>query len=96
MSISTAMYNVLDYPVACLPVTRVDAAKDSHLAPPSAAEGYVQERESWQKWNADGELGKCSRLVRKEVYKVYDAQKMQGLPVGLQVVRLSYIHFGKN
>lgn len=81
------MYNVLDYPVACLPVTRVDPAKDSHVRSSAAAEGYEEERKAWEKWNTDGELGKCSRLVRKEVYKVYDAQKMQGLPVGLQVVR---------
>lgn len=86
MSISTAMYNVLDFAIACLPVTRVDSAKDSHLAPPPAAEGYDREREIWNKWNTDCELAKTSRLVKKEVYGVYDATKMQGLPVGLQVV----------
>ena len=82
------MYNVLDFAIACLPVTRVDAAKDSHLAPPSDVEGYDREREIWNKWNTDRELAKCSRLVKKEVYSVYDATKMEGLPVGLQVVSL--------
>ncbi|KAJ9098764.1 hypothetical protein QFC21_004412 [Naganishia friedmannii] len=86
MSISTAMYNVLDYPIACLPVTRVDAAKDSHFHPPTATEGYERESQVWSKWANDGELAKCSRLVKKEVYRVYDANKMQGLPVGLQVI----------
>lgn len=80
------MYNVLDYPIACLPVTRVDATKDSHLSAPAGAEGHEEERRAWDRWNADEELAKCSRLVRREVYKAYDAGKMQGLPVGLQVV----------
>jgi hypothetical protein len=91
MSISTAMYNVLDYPIACLPVTRVDPTKDSHLHGPAAAEGFEKESHIWNQWAKDGELAKCSRLVKKEVYRVYDADKMQGLPVGLQVVRFHTI-----
>lgn len=94
MSISTAMYNVLDFAIACMPVTRVDSAKDSHLSPPPASEGYDREREIWNKWRTDEELAKCSRLVKKEVYNVYDATKMQGLPVGLQVVRLLHACVG--
>ncbi|KAJ9091080.1 hypothetical protein QFC19_009254 [Naganishia cerealis] len=86
LSISTAIYNVLDYPIACLPVTRVDPTKDSHRRPPVVEEGYEKESQSWHKWANDAEQGKCSRLVRKEVYRAYDASKMQGLPVGLQVI----------
>lgn len=83
------MYNVLDYPVACLPVTRVDPAKDSHVRQPVEGDGYDKESRIWNKWANDGELAKCSRLVKKEVYRVYDADNMQGLPVGLQIVRVA-------
>jgi hypothetical protein len=65
------MYNVVDSTVGVLPVTRVDRSRDD--IPPAFLEGSPG---SW--------------ILEKRVYggtdPAYDADKMHGLPVGVQVV----------
>ncbi|KAH7102333.1 amidase [Auriculariales sp. MPI-PUGE-AT-0066] len=74
MSAATFLYNVLDYPVGILPVTRVDPVRDSLAAnplPPKVGHGN-------------------GTMVEHRLYggssPVYNAEKMAGLPVGIQVV----------
>lgn len=77
ISVSTSIFNVLEYPVACIPITRVNPALDSHLSgtsPPFTA------------WQSDQEASRGSWLVARELFAAYDAEKMKGLPVGVQVV----------
>lgn len=71
MVAATAVYNLLDYPVGHIPVTRVDVGKDAidaeWLAAPCGS--YIVERELYLKGSP-----------------IYDAREMHGLPVGIQVV----------
>ncbi|OLL22051.1 Fatty-acid amide hydrolase 1 [Neolecta irregularis DAH-3] len=60
---STFLYNVLDYAVGSVPVTRV-TEKDTTSA-------------AYDSWKG---------VVHWYMYKIYDAKKMSGLPVGVQVV----------
>ncbi|EJD47904.1 amidase [Auricularia subglabra TFB-10046 SS5] len=68
---ATLVYNLLDYPVGHVPVTRVDAEKDSLSAEWLAApcSSYIVERELYLKSSP-----------------IYDAHEMHGMPVGVQVV----------
>ncbi|WVR06063.1 hypothetical protein IAU60_003091 [Kwoniella sp. DSM 27419] len=71
LSIGTILFNVVDSTVGVLPVTKVDKALDTHSA------DYLAGSEgSW--------------ILEKRVYTgagaAYDAVKMHGLPVGVQVV----------
>jgi len=70
---------VLEYPVACLPVTHVDGRLDSH------SKGDSPE---YEEWKSDKDAHRGSALHNKALYKqgIYDAEQMAGLPVGLQVV----------
>jgi hypothetical protein len=70
---------VLEYPVACLPVTQVDDRLDSH------GKGDSPE---YDEWKSDEDAQRGSGLLNKALYEqgIYDARKMAGLPVGLQVV----------
>lgn len=65
------MFNVIDATVGVLPVTRVDAERDA--APADYVKDYAG-----------------SRLLNWRVYEgadpAYDARKMEGLPVGVQIV----------
>lgn len=65
------LFNVCDSTVGVLPVTRVDREKDE------LPEAFLH--------NSDG-----SWILEKRVYQgsdpAYDASKMHGLPVGVQVV----------
>jgi hypothetical protein len=75
----TALFNVLDYSVACLPVTRVKPEQD--------------------RWTGSkGEDGRGSWMVRRELYGkgVYDSVKMEGLPVGVQIVSISFCFSGSS
>ncbi|KAI0051046.1 amidase [Auriscalpium vulgare] len=75
---ATLLYNIVDSPVGALPVTRVDPARDA-LTPAWFAGRHgsrVLEAEIFGKDLADAQRGG----------KAYDVQKMQGLPVGVQVV----------
>jgi Amidase len=68
---ATAMYNIVDSPVGVVPVTRVDAARD----------GLSDE------WRAAP--GNGSKILEGDLYGpkgAYNAQAMEGLPVGVQVV----------
>jgi hypothetical protein len=69
--VQTVVYNVVDSTVGVLPVTRVDRSRDA-IAP-----DFLQESPgSW--------------ILEKRVYggtdPAYDADRMHGLPVGVQVV----------
>ncbi|KAN0066365.1 hypothetical protein ACQY0O_000459 [Thecaphora frezii] len=92
LCISTALFNILDCAVAVLPVTRVNAEIDSHRASDyglsTADVPENGQRSHFDEWSQDPELKKCSHLVNFELYTqgVYDAKKMHGLPVGVQVV----------
>lgn len=79
---ATVMFNVLEYPVACVPVTRVDHVKDSH----DKADGP-----EFKRWQDDGDAQRGSWMISKALYEqgIYDAEKMEGLPVGIQVVSLA-------
>jgi len=69
---ATLLYNVVDSPVGCVPVTRVDSALDK-LTP---------------EWESTG-LGSESKVCEQRVFGaggVYDAETMNGLPVGVQVI----------
>lgn len=74
-SIGTVLFNVVDSTVGVLPVTRVDRHLDALRA------DYLED-------------SKGSKLLEKRVYigkpgkedPTYDAEKMHGLPVGVQVV----------
>lgn len=77
LAFTTGIYNVVDHPVGIVPVTRVDKARD---APDDA-------------WRSSGPKG--SPLVYGKVYErredsCYDATKMHGIPVGVQVVGKSW------
>lgn len=76
---ATVMFNVLEYPVACVPVTLVDATKDSHSMGSSP---------EFKRWREDEDVHRGSWMISKALYGqgIYDAEKMQGLPVGIQVV----------
>lgn len=71
ISVGTILYNVVDSTVGVLPVTRVDAERDA--APADILTGSTG---SW--------------LLERRVYgtadPAYDASKMHGLPVGVQIV----------
>jgi Asp-tRNA(Asn)/Glu-tRNA(Gln) amidotransferase A subunit family amidase len=73
LSIATLLYNVVDSTVGCLPVTRVDRSRD---ATPPVDEFLADSPGSF--------------ILEKRIYGVsdpaYDANKMHGLPVGIQVV----------
>jgi amidase len=68
---STLMYNIVDSPVGVVPVTRVDATRD----------------ELSDEWRAAP--GNGSKILEGFLYGskgAYNAQAMEGLPVGVQVV----------
>jgi hypothetical protein len=71
LCIGTALFNVIDATVGVLPITRVDAERDA--APADYVQGYPG-----------------SHILNNRVYTgadpAYDATKMAGLPVGVQIV----------
>lgn len=70
---STVLFNVVDSTAGVVPVTRVDAERDATPADFLAGSG------SGGSW-----------ILNRKVYgtadPAYDAKKMQGLPVGVQIV----------
>jgi len=71
LACATLIYNVVDSPVGVVPVTRVDPARD----------------ELSDEWRAAP--GNGSKILEGDVYGpkgAYNAQAMEGLPVGIQVV----------
>lgn len=94
MAIATFLHNVLDSTVAVLPVCRVDPLLDS-LPPKGKRPGPEASsvlRATWQKFNATTPLSTRSKLLQQGTYQtgIYDAVKMKGLPVGVQVVTKPY------
>lgn len=76
LAASTILYNIVDTPVTVLPVTRVDAKLDSHLLnSPNHA-----------KWKSTKGFETCSKMLSGDLYKLYNAEKWAGLPVGVQIV----------
>ncbi|KAF9479466.1 amidase signature enzyme [Pholiota conissans] len=76
----TFLFSVLDYPAGVLPITKVDRALDSLPASffsPSPLSNSSQPPQP----TYDG-----LSPVAKAVYSVYDADKMHGLPLGVQVI----------
>lgn len=68
----TIMYNVIDSPCGCIPVTRVDASKDSLSA-------------EWTSGSYVGSPLMESRLYRGN-NPLYNVKSLVGMPVGVQVV----------
>ncbi|KAL4068445.1 amidase signature domain-containing protein [Scleroderma yunnanense] len=68
---SMMIWNILDYSAGVLPVTTVQPALDA--LPPAADFPRTPEY---------ARMG----VVARDVYALYDAQKMEGLPIGVQVV----------
>lgn len=71
MCVGTVLFNVVDSTAGVLPVTRVDATRDAAPADFTSASAG-----SW--------------ILERRVYgtadPAYDATKMHGLPVGVQIV----------
>ncbi|TKY90144.1 hypothetical protein EX895_000142 [Sporisorium graminicola] len=90
MAGSTVLYNITKASVAVLPVLRVDAARDSHMESDYANVALDQNKE-FDRWAADRSWGATSRVCNFMLYRTaYDAKKMHGLPVGVQVVTKPY------
>ncbi|TEB29057.1 amidase [Coprinellus micaceus] len=72
LAVGTILYNVLDMPVGCLPVTRVDAKKD-------------QITEEWEQEEGHG-TKIMEKGVYYGAKKLYDPELSNGLPVNIQIV----------
>ncbi|SNX81425.1 related to amidase (acetamidase) [Melanopsichium pennsylvanicum] len=90
MAGSTVLYNMVKAPTCVLPVLRVDPTLDSHKAK-DYENASKQQQLAFGKWASDTRWKNTSRLSNFLLYKTaYDAHKMEGLPVGLQVVARPY------
>ncbi|EAU90346.2 general amidase [Coprinopsis cinerea okayama7 len=71
IAVSTLLYNVLDAPVGCLPVTRVDPAKDQITS----------------KWKHESGHGSSvfERGLYYGSNKLYDPEMSEGMPVSIQL-----------
>ncbi|PWN51892.1 amidase signature enzyme [Violaceomyces palustris] len=89
---STVLYNILDCAVTICPVTRVDRSLDYFKEKDDIESKSEEGRKRYRTWKEDKEQNACSHLVNFELYTkgVYDAVKMDGLPVGVQVVTKPY------
>lgn len=72
MAVATVLYNVLDMPVGCLPVTRVDATKDKLT----------------DEWTTGPGLGSrfLEGGIYRGKNPLYDPEASQGMPVNIQIV----------
>ncbi|KAG8744619.1 hypothetical protein FRC10_009844 [Ceratobasidium sp. 414] len=96
MAVSTAVWNVIECPVGIVPVTRVDPTKDA-LGPDWLDRGKTA---GLVLGGAGDQVRTPSHLLERAAYgegkrllqpldepvPVYDAKKMAGLPVGVQIV----------
>ena len=75
MASASLMYNVVDSPVGTVPVTRVDPVVDELT-------------EEWTNFNVGTGHGSCvlEDMLYKGEKRVYNAKKMAGLPVGVQII----------
>ncbi|KAJ7591264.1 amidase [Mycena floridula] len=72
LACETFYYNLVDSPVGCMPVTRVDSSKD-------------QLTEEWTKDPAFG-ASITEAVMYKTKHPWYDAAAIHGMPVGIQVI----------
>jgi hypothetical protein len=72
LACATILYNIIDSPAGCIPVTRVDPKKD-------------QVTEEWSTGPGLGSTLIEKELYRGKK-PVYDPEAMKGIPVGVQVV----------
>lgn len=90
MAGSTVLYNITKASVAVLPVLRVDASRDSHRER-DFQNASLEQQKAFGKWAADGRWRDTSKVCNFMLYReAYDAGKMHGLPVGVQVVTKPY------
>lgn len=90
MAGSTVLYNIARNPVAVLPVLRVDPALDSHHEK-DFEHASAEQKSAYDKWASDRSWKTTSKVCNFLLYKTaYDAKKMAGLPVGVQVVTRPY------
>lgn len=73
VSSATILYNVVEVPVGVVPITRVDPTKDQ-LTP------------DWYKVDSSRQTPLIQRFLYKGDNAIYNAEKMAGLPVAIQVV----------
>lgn len=90
MAGSTVLYNIVKAPVAVLPVLRVDPALDSHKKE-DFKDASQEQQEVFGRWETDRRWKETSKVCNFLLYKTaYDAHKMAGLPVGVQVITRPY------
>lgn len=87
---STLLYNVTNAPAAVLPVLRVDPALDS-AKEKDFENASAEQQKAYRRWAAYPHWRNTSKVCNYLLYKTaYDAHKMAGLPVGVQVVTRPY------
>ncbi|GAC73351.1 amidases [Moesziomyces antarcticus T-34] len=90
MAGSTVLYNITNAPSAVLPVLRVDPKLDSHRES-DFEHASAEQRKAYNMWANDRRWKETSRVANFLLYKTaYDATKMAGLPVGVQMVTRPY------
>ncbi|KAJ1030496.1 hypothetical protein NDA16_001405 [Ustilago loliicola] len=90
MAGSTVLYNIARTPVAVLPVLRVDPTLDSHKEKDFEHASEEQKR-AYDRWASERSWKTTSKVCNFLLYNTaYDAKKMAGLPVGVQVVTRPY------
>ncbi|PWZ02911.1 amidase signature enzyme [Testicularia cyperi] len=90
MVVSTVLYNIVQAPTAVLPITRVDPTRDSHRPQDHTRDSPEQQR-AFREWATNPHFRDTSKVCNYMLYKTaYDARKMAGLPVGIQVVTRPY------
>ncbi len=81
---------IVDASVALLPVLRVDPARDSHKEK-DYTNATPEQKANHDRWASELCWKETSKLCNFFLYStVYDAKKMEGLPVGVQVVTRPY------
>ncbi|SJX60145.1 related to amidase (acetamidase) [Sporisorium reilianum f. sp. reilianum] len=90
MAGSTVLHNITKASVAVLPVLRVDASRDSS-DPKDYEHASPDQKKDFSKWAVDRRWRDTSKICNLLLYRTaYDARKMHGLPVGVQVVTKPY------
>ena len=72
MACATLLYNIVDSPVGCIPVTRVDPKVDQLT----------------DEWTTGPVVGSSllEREIYRGKHPVYDPEAMKGIPIGVQIV----------
>ncbi|KAG8855291.1 hypothetical protein FRB96_007089 [Tulasnella sp. 330] len=77
LAFTTGIYNVVDHPVGIVPVTRVDEVKDVLS-------------DIWRSSGIKGSLLLYGKIYERQKNPLYDATKLHGIPVGVQIVGKSW------